>query len=60
VTFWMTYEQALRYAVHEAAVTGRRYAIYKSRAVVGWWNVVQLPQLLGGQIKARAASKPQP
>jgi hypothetical protein len=41
---WMTWEQAFRHAFQEAAATGRRYRVAKSRAVVGWWNTVQIPR----------------
>lgn len=60
MTGWMTYDQALKYAITEAQITGRRYTVYKSRAVTGWWNVVQLTQPLGGQLKARRSTPAEP
>lgn len=38
----MTWEQAIAYAFAASRRDGCRYRVYKSRAVVGWWNVVQI------------------
>jgi hypothetical protein len=40
----MTWEQAFRHAHQQAALTGRRYRVFKSRAVVGWWNSYVIPE----------------
>ncbi len=40
----MTWEQAFDYAFRQALITGRRYRVTKSRAVVGWWNTYLIPE----------------
>lgn len=58
---WMTQQQAVRYASNEAAVTGYRFRVHKSRGVVGWWNTeaTNVP-VRAKRIKVREASTPQP
>jgi hypothetical protein len=47
----MTFDQAISHALHNAAASGYRYRVYKSRNVVGWWNVVASTTPLGHQGK---------
>lgn len=39
--FHMTFKQAIDYAQKAATTRGYRYRVYKSRAVVGWWNTFE-------------------
>lgn len=65
---WMTHEQALRYAAAEAAASGWRYRVYKTRSVVNWWNAVQTGERVTDwrarkrlqRLRARAASMRRP
>lgn len=38
----MTWEQAFIHAFESTKITGRRYRVFKSRGVIGWWQTIQL------------------